>query len=236
MPVRVLGEAITRTFSQHGAQVLAVDSPDSAIETQYRNVHGVTGVALDISAPESADALAEQVESRFGALDIVVNNYDWQLASPINDQDDDELAELIAKIETQFPAVVNVALPWLQKSPAGRIINIGCVRSVFGRDSKQAAVQARRAIAEITSTIAAENGKYGITANYVQPGAIMTAGSRQAFAADKELRDLCIGRSAAGRLGEPIDIAKVVLFLATDDSAFVSGTGIVADGGLIPDS
>ena len=59
----------------------------------------------------------------------------------------------------------------------------------------------------------------------------MTPESRRIFNADKELRDFCIQKSAAKRLGEPIDIAKVALFLATDDSVFVSGTGIVVDGG-----
>ncbi len=63
----------------------------------------------------------------------------------------------------------------------------------------------------------------------------MTPDSRRVFNNNKELRDYCIGRSAAKRLGEPVDIAKVALFLATDDSVFVSGTGIVADGGVASD-
>ena len=60
----------------------------------------------------------------------------------------------------------------------------------------------------------------------------MTPESRRVFNADKDFRDYCIQRSAAKRLGEPVDIAKVALFLATDDSVFVSGTGIVVDGGI----
>ena len=64
----------------------------------------------------------------------------------------------------------------------------------------------------------------------------MTADSRAIFEADKAFRDWCIQRSAARRLGEPVDIAKVALFLASDDSVFVSGTGIAADGGLSPDA
>ena len=79
--------------------------------------------------------------------------------------------------------------------------------------------------------LATEAGPHGINANYIQPGAVMTPTSRRVFNSDKELRDFCIERSAAKRLGEPIDIAKVALFLASDDSVFVSGTGIVVDGG-----
>jgi NAD(P)-dependent dehydrogenase (short-subunit alcohol dehydrogenase family) len=79
---------------------------------------------------------------------------------------------------------------------------------------------------------ATQTAEFGINANYIQLGAIMTPESRRVFNNDKELRDFCIQRSAAKRLGEPVDVAKVVLFLATDDSVFVSGTGIVVDGGV----
>ena len=62
-------------------------------------------------------------------------------------------------------------------------------------------------------------------------GAIMTPVSREVFRKNKELRDFCIAQSAARRLGEPVDVAKVALFLASDDSAFVNGTGVLVDGG-----
>ena len=123
------------------------------------------------------------------------------------------------------------ALPYLEKSPAGRIINIGFLRSVFSAGGSEAADAAERDIAAITRALAVETGEFGITANYVQPGAIMTAVSREVFRKDKSLRDFCIAGSAAKRLGEPVDVAKVVLFLASDDAVFVSGTGIAVDGG-----
>ena len=84
----------------------------------------------------------------------------------------------------------------------------------------------------MTRAIAADAAEFAITANYIQPGAVMTPESREVFRKDKELRDHCIRRSAARRLGEPVDIAKVALFLASDDAVFVSGTGISVDGGL----
>jgi NAD(P)-dependent dehydrogenase (short-subunit alcohol dehydrogenase family) len=108
---------------------------------------------------------------------------------------------------------------------------LGFLRSVFGRDGSASFAKSTAAIAQLTAQLASEAGKYGVNANYIQPGAIMTPQSRRVFNADKALRDFCIDRSAAKRLGEPIDVAKVALFLATDDSVFVSGTGIVVDGG-----
>jgi NAD(P)-dependent dehydrogenase (short-subunit alcohol dehydrogenase family) len=229
-----IGEAVARTFSQHGAQVLAVDSPASGIETHYRGVHGITPCALDMFRQGAADDLLGEVETQFGSLDIVVNNYDWQTGTPIGQQDETELEKLLHNIETQITAVGESVVPLLQRSPAGRIVNIGCMRSIFALDAEVAAERARKTLATVTGRLAAQTGNFGITVNYVQPGAIMTAASRRIFSANTDLRDYCISNSAAGRLGEPIDIAKVVLFLATDDAAFITGTGIAADGGLMP--
>jgi NAD(P)-dependent dehydrogenase (short-subunit alcohol dehydrogenase family) len=119
----------------------------------------------------------------------------------------------------------------MKKSPAGRIINMGFLRSVFAADDVVACAAAEQDLAALTRALAAEIGEFGITANYVQPGAIMTPTSREVFRKDKALRDFCIAMSAAKRVGEPVDIAKVVLFLASDDAVFVSGTGIRVDGG-----
>ena len=120
----------------------------------------------------------------------------------------------------------------MKSSPAGRIIILGFNRSVFAKDGTDSYAKSEAAIAELTRRLAAETAEFGINANYIQLGAIMTPESRRVFNNDKELRDHCIQRSAAKRLGEPVDVAKVVLFLATDDSVFVSGTGIVVDGGV----
>ena len=123
------------------------------------------------------------------------------------------------------------ALPHLKKSPAGRIINVGFLRSCFAANGDDASARAERDLANLTRALAAETGEFGITANYIQPGAVMTPASREVFRKDKALRDHCIKSSAARRVGEPVDIAKVALFLASDDAVFVSGTGIAVDGG-----
>jgi NAD(P)-dependent dehydrogenase (short-subunit alcohol dehydrogenase family) len=141
------------------------------------------------------------------------------------------LAALLEQKMSAISAMCDAALPLLKKSPAGRIINLGLVRSSFTSDGDAAYAASQRVLAGVTAGLAAACGRFGITANYLQPGAIMTPDSRGVFSKDKALRDYCIDRSAAKRLGEPIDVAKVALFLATDDSVFVSGTGIVVDGG-----
>lgn len=226
-----IGEAVARTFVKHGAQVLSVDAAESGIETRFASVRGISGLAVDLESPQSPGDIMAAVSAKLGALDIVVNNHLLQSDTPIAAADDQNLANLLEQKMAAMSAICDAALPLLKKSPAGRIINIGLVRSSFTRDGDAAYAKSQQALAEFTAGLAAACGKFGITANYVQPGAIMTPDSRGIFSKDKELRDYCINRSAARRLGEPIDVAKVALFLATDDSVFVSGTGIVVDGG-----
>ena len=105
------------------------------------------------------------------------------------------------------------------------------MRSVFAAAGERSYRQSEADLAALTADLAAETGEFGITATYIQPGSIMTPDAREVFRKDIELRDFCIRQSAAKRLGDPVDIAKVALFLASSESAFVSGAGIRADGG-----
>ena len=226
-----IGEAIARTFVKHGANVLSVDAPDSGIETLFSSVQGITGFAVDLMNAEATRQIMEAASSSLGALDIVVNNYVIQSDTPISDDDEDSLKGLLDRKITVMSGICDSALPLLKKSPAGRIINIGFVRSSFTKGGDGAFAAAEGTIAEYTAILASACGEFGITANYIQPGAIMTPASRDVFSKDTALRDHCINRSAARRLGEPVDVAKVALFLATDDAVFVSGTGVRVDGG-----
>ena len=226
-----VGEAVVRTFVKQGASVLAIDSAASGVGTHFKGLRNVSGMVLDLSQADAAKMLVEAADSELGGLDILVNNFDWQVEAPIGDADEDALAELLRRVTGRMSAFCTAALKPMQKSPAGRIINIGCGRALFAENGAGAYASARQAVARLTSELAAESGEFGIMVNYIQPGAVMTPVSRGIFAANRELRDRCIQSSAARRLGEPVDIAKVVLFFATDDSGFVSGTGIVADGG-----
>ncbi len=227
-----LGEAIVRTFVKHGADVIAADSADNQIDRVYQRVQGVHPLTVEYESSTMAAKLTQYALDTLGGLDIVVNNF-----SDISDSSGPAAGsgKRSRLLQSQHQLILDVSravLPLLKQSPAGRIINIGCLPSTFGANGKAEFAASRIALAELTATQAADCGAFGITANFVQPGAIMTAASREIFDADREFRDQCIKGSAARRLGEPVDVAKVVLFLATDDAVFVSGTGIVVDGGV----
>ena len=227
-----IGEAIVRTLVKHGAEVLAVDSPNSGIETHFNTVRGVRGAAIDSTAPDVATRLEDLASTELGVVDIVILNFNLFGESPIGDGDDEALDRLVERKRQLVEGTCEQLLPLMKSSPAGRIIILGFNRGAFSQNGADAYAKAGSAIAKMTSRLAAENAQHGINVNFIQLGAIMTPESRRIFNQDKALRDYLIQRSAAKRLGEPVDVAKVALFLATDDSVFVSGTGIVVDGGV----
>ena len=229
-----IGEAVVRTLVRHGADVFAADGANSGIEQQFRKVRGVTKHVVNLVDPARIPAVVEAAHDVLGGIDIVVADFPQRPEKPIAEIDAafDRLLESRAAL---IMSLCRSALPHLRRSPAGRIVSIGMLRTLFAAGAEGAYARAEADLAALTRALAAEIGADGIAANYVQPGAIMTPVSRDVFRKDRALRDYCIARSAAGRLGEPVDVAKVVLFLASEDAAFVSGTGIVVDGGRSAD-
>ncbi|MDJ0699035.1 MAG: SDR family oxidoreductase [Woeseiaceae bacterium] len=229
-----IGEAVARTLVKHGAEVLAVDSANSGVEQTFASVKGVQGHVADLRDPGAMARLVDDAVKRIGRVDILVNEFPLHPDAPL-EAVDDQFTQLVQTRAELTTALCRAVLPELKKSPAGRIINIGFLRSCFAAGAVEIATRAQQDLAALTRALAADCGDFGITANYVQPGAIMTPQSREVFRKDKELRDFCIANSAAKRVGEPVDVAKVVLFLASDDAMFVSGTGVWVDGGRIAD-
>lgn len=227
-----IGEAIARTLVKHGAEVLAVDTANSGVESHFESVRGIRGAVLDLLSPDGATELAKLAADELGVVDIVICEITPPTDAPLRDQDSTAIEKLLRSKQDRVSAICSKLLPLMKNSPAGRIIMLGFLRSVFALDGEDGFRRSEDAIAKFTQKLAADTGQFGINANYIQPGAVMTPESRRVFKNDMKLRDYCIGASAAKRLGEPVDIAKVALFLATDDSVFVSGTGIVVNGGV----
>jgi len=227
-----IGEAVARTLVKHGAAVLAVDTEDSGVEQVFGSVKGVDAMVANLSDPAKQPETVRQAIERMSGIDILVCNLPYGRRTPIEGPGDD-FDRLLARRAEFTQAICRAALPELKKSPCGRVVSIGYLRSSFAAGAGSEWQKAGKDLAQMTRDLALEIGEFGITANFVQPGGIMTPASREAFRRDTALRDYCIANSAARRLGEPVDVAKVVLFLVSDDAVFVSGTGIAVDGGLV---
>jgi short-subunit dehydrogenase len=128
--------------------------------------------------------------------------------------------------------ITRAVLPHMKLRRSGRIINLGSIMSDFGGPSLCAYGTSKHAIAGFTKSLSADLGKFGITANYLQPGAIMTPLAAPSMA-DPAFRAYWEEKAPVGRIGEAHEVAAAALFLATDSASYVSGAGIKVCGGAI---
>jgi NAD(P)-dependent dehydrogenase (short-subunit alcohol dehydrogenase family) len=185
-------------------------------------------IVVDVAAPDAAQQL---VEACGGRLDIVVPNAGVSAFEPL-DGHSDAIWEMTLDIDLGAVfRLIRAATPLLIQSPAGRIITIGSVMSTFGEAGMAAYAAAKHGVLGLTRAAAIELGPHGVTANCIQPGAILTGITAPAFAANPAFGDFWQQKAALKRLGTPEDIADVAAFLASDDARFVSGAAIVVDGG-----
>ncbi len=226
-----IGEASANLFAENGAKVLAFDLDDSIVE-KFKNNNSITGFKLDIASNSAPEVISNTIQEVLGGLDILMNNAGIVSGSLIEDMQDEEWNKVFAVNVEATIKITRCSLPYLKKSKFGRIINIGSIMSTLGDAGLSAYAASKHAVAGLTKSIAAEVGPAGITANYIQPGAIMTGMTREAFKVN-EYKEFWTNRSAVKRLGQPIDIAKGALFLASDLGEFVSGHGLVVDGGAL---
>ncbi len=226
-----IGSATAALFAEEGASVLAVDLPGTRLARTHRNRERVATLEADVAAEGSAVRIIGEAVSRFGGLDIMMNNAG--VAS-------NALAEVLPVEEWDRVFSVNVramfllcqaAIPALKRRKRGRLINVASVMARRTDYGLAAYTSAKHAVAGLTKTLALELGKFGITANYIEPGAIYTGMTRQTFD-QPHIREAWEKKAAVRRLGQPADIARGALFLASDDSSFVTGHGLVIDGGL----
>ncbi len=226
-----IGRAIVDRFIKEGASVLAVDvKAMESLKLDYPSTVTLTCLQLDITDRNAPWVMMQEVAKCFGGLDVIVNNAGIASYQPIIDTDDQAWNMVIALNLTAVFRICRESIPLLKESTAGRIINIGSIMSTFGDTGLAAYAASKHGVAGLTKCLASELGEFGITANFIQPGAILTDITRDSIEKHPEMEVFWRQKSALGRWGEPTDIAPVALFLASDLGAFVSGTGLVADG------
>jgi 3-oxoacyl-[acyl-carrier protein] reductase len=225
-----IGKASAQLFAEEGARVLAVDLPDKGLTATHSNVVIFEKSVGDMDA---AEKIIGEAVKRFGKLDILMNNAGVSSSTRIEAMTEEIWQrEININLSAQM-RLCQKALAHLKESPAGRIINVASVMAE-GTDYGLSAYCASKAgVAGLTRTLALELGKFGITANYLEPGAIKTGMTSGLWDARPDIADIWAKKAALRRLGQPIDLARAALFLASDDGGFVTGHGLVVDGGLM---
>ena len=227
-----IGEAIVKAYAREGAQVLVVDLPESAVSQNFANIEGVTPLEQDITEKDAPQNIVAAAMAAMGGFDVLVNNAGISMPDSV-DGDGEELWEKTMAINvTSMFRITRAALPELKKSDTGRIINLGSIMSDMGGPNLFVYGTSKHAVAGMTKSMAVDLGQYGITVNYLQPGAVVTALSAPYFE-DDDFRNYWIEKAPVGRLGQPEDVAHAAVFLAQKESQFISGLGLNVDGGAI---
>ena len=230
-----IGAASARLFADEGAQVLAVDRPQSEIASVHAGTPAIAPFAADITADDAPRKIVAEVVAKFGALDILFNNAGVSGRAFVEEMTD-ELWDRVNNVNLRAMfRLSREAIPALKararEKGRARIVNTASVMA-FDTDFGLAAYSASKAgVGGLTRTLALELGKFGITANYVCPGAIYTGMTRTNFD-NPEIRAVWEKKAALRRLGQPIDIARGALLLASDEADFITGHELVVDGGL----
>jgi 3-oxoacyl-[acyl-carrier protein] reductase len=211
-----IGAAAVARLMDDGCVVLAVDRVAEGLA-------GTHNLTADLSEEGAFAAIAEAAEAKLGGCDILINNAGVCPAGPFDEMTDDMWNAALSINVTAAMKLTRALLPMLRASKAGRVINTGSIMSRFSNPGLVAYVTSEHAILGLTRSLAMELGADGITVNGM---------TKDVFDANAEFRDYYVTQSALGRLGQPEDIADVMAFLATDDARFVTGQGIMVDGGV----
>lgn len=228
---RGIGKAIALMFGHQGANVVATARTEQAIDVLAREIVQSGGNAIAVMADLSVDSdvqrIAEETLARFGRIDILVNNAGI-IHPRINlvDFDFDLWRKVIAVNLEAVALLTKHCLPSMIENGYGKVINISSIGGRKGSKGRSAYRATKAALISLTESVAAEVKPYGIDVNCICPGGVDTEGYREAF----ETR----GKADNPNLMAPEEIAKLAVFLASDESSSITGTAIDAFGGANP--
>jgi len=230
---RGIGREIALAFAREGARVACIATTEAGAAGTVQAIEGAGGqaraYACDVSDAASVEATFGKVETDLGSIAILVNNAGITrdtLLIRMKDEDWDRVIQVNLKGAYLCTKAVTRAM---MKARTGRIVNITSVVGQTGAAGQANYAAAKAGIIGFTKSVAKELGGRGITCNAVAPGFIETDMTESLPA---EMREYVTKTAPAGRLGSPADIAAAVLYLASDEAAYVTGQTLTVDGGL----
>ncbi|AFU05903.1 SDR family NAD(P)-dependent oxidoreductase [Nocardia brasiliensis] len=230
-----IGHATAELFAREGARLVVTDIAQDATQALTARLAAtgadVLAAGLDVSAPENWSEVIELTRQRFGRLDVLVNIagiVDWP---GIEDTTQDSWERVIAVNQTGTWLGMKTAMPLLCASGNASIINTSSVLGLVGSGAAAAYQASKGAVRLLTKTAAVEYATRGVRVNSVHPGVIATP-MIQGLLDEQGDQQPDIVRTPMRRAGDPAEVAPTMLFLASDESSFITGTELVVDGGL----
>lgn len=230
-----IGQATALLFAREGARVAVGDVDVAGAEETVRQVLAQGGEAFfqrtDVSRSVDADALVRATVERWGALNVLHNNAYWgptgRNVLTTSEQDWDRTQAVTLK---SMYLLSRAAIPVMLDTGGGAIVNMASVAGVVGSRNFSAYAAAKGGVIALTKSMATDFGKQGIRVNCIAPGPIVTPAIAE-LSKDRVWMERQRGRLLLNDLGRPEDIAYAALYLASDESAFVTGVTLMVDGG-----
>lgn len=238
-----IGGATSRRFAAEGAKVAVLDMNLEAAQKVAADitaeitagVGSATAFKCDITDRASVDAAITDVEARLGPIDVLVNNAGWDVFKPFTQTVPAEWDKLIAINLTGALHMHHAVLPRMAARKAGRIVNVASDAARVGSSGEAVYAACKGGLVALSKTLAREHARQGITVNVVCPGPTDTAllaGVAEGATNPEKLMEAFTRAIPLGRIGKPDDLAGAIVFLASDDAAFITGQVLSVSGGL----
>ena len=230
-----IGEATSLRFSQEGAAVIVADMRLRKAEAVAKQINEQGGHALaievDVSIAESVATLVDRTVAEYGQLDVMFNNAGTLRPGTVIELDVDDW-DLVMGVNVRSVYLGGkFAIPAMLNSGGGSIINTASISGLHGDGGAVAYAASKAAVINLTRAMSTDHAADGIRVNAICPGTIETPPVMRMME-DPVALEINVRAHAIGRLGRPEEIASAALWLASDESSFVSGEAIVVDGGL----
>ncbi|HTJ02768.1 MAG TPA: SDR family NAD(P)-dependent oxidoreductase [Methylovirgula sp.] len=229
-----MGRAIAIEFAKQGAAVVAADiNLDGAAETAAR-IQAISGRAaamkVDVTKRADALALADQTIAAFGRIDALVNNAGKRCVKPFLEHTEEDWHSMIDINLTGHFFCAQAVVPQMLKQKKGKIINVASIAGHVGRPDRIAYCAAKSGVLGLTRAMAMDLRSTGICVTAISPGSIETPLNSEA-STDKTVD--WGGETVVGRWGKPEEIAYAAIFLASDESDYITGSEIEVEGGWL---
>jgi NAD(P)-dependent dehydrogenase (short-subunit alcohol dehydrogenase family) len=228
-----IGRAMAELFGEEGASVFIADVDEAAGKAVANSIHEKGGIAefvvCDVSAPAQVAAAVAQAAEKSGRVDVLCNNAayygDWHASAEATEQEWERSFRVSLLGAQHFTREV---LPLMMKQRSGSIINMSSVQGIVGARNSAAYTSVKHGLIGLTRSVAYDYGQHNIRCNALCPGAITTRISPEP---GSELHQRQISKTFLGRTGQPREVAYAALFLASDESSYVTGAVLAVDGG-----
>ena len=225
-----IGRAIAERFSAEGAGLLLVDI-DGRKVAEVADSLGQQAFAADVSQKAQVETMIATAVAQLGGLDVLVNNAGITHAASLDELAEDDFDRVMAT--NLKSALWGTQAAARVMAPGSAIINMSSVNAVLAIPNQIPYVVSKGALKQLTNVTALALAAKGIRVNAIGPGSIETERLAGILAEDDAARDRILSRTPLGRCGTPEEVAAVALFLASDDSSYVTGQTIYPDGGRL---